>query len=94
VRKAGFRACYNRSLLSTDPSNQQGELRLLIDVGANGEVTDARAEGGKGLDADLIACLLRRAKSATFLPPEPPGTAMTLSLPLKFEIVRRKSVYR
>jgi hypothetical protein len=81
--KAGLRACFNRGL-STDPS-QRGTLRVIVEIGPGGEVTDARAEGGDQLERETIACVLRRVRSATFLSPET-GSA-TLAVPMTFDII-------
>jgi hypothetical protein len=83
--KAGIYACLNRGPVAN--AIQQGELRVVVEIGVKGEVTGARAVGGDGLIQETIDCILRRVKSSNFLPPDPAGTRARLILPMTFKLV-------
>jgi tetratricopeptide (TPR) repeat protein len=74
-----FRACYQRALAS-DP-DLQGTVRLSILVGADGRVTECSGTGF-GLPVETIDCLLIRAASTQFDPPE--GGKAVIAVPITF----------
>jgi hypothetical protein len=65
--RAGFRACYNRALVSN--SEQGGTLRVTAKLDANGGVTDATAERAGHLSQETTDCVLRRVQAARFAAP-------------------------
>jgi len=79
--RAGFRNCFQRGL-AQDPT-AQGSLRLAIQVGPAGQVTNATPSGVTGnLPAAVVACVVARARAAQFDPPDS-GSA-TLAVPVTF----------
>jgi hypothetical protein len=65
--RAGFRACYNRTL-AQDP-DAQGKIALSLQVGANGEVTSVTANPSGAIPGALVSCIRARARAAVFDPP-------------------------
>lgn len=80
---AGFRRCFNRGL-QEDP-NMHGNLKLVLTLGPNGEVTRTDSTGGTGLSDTVIACAKARASSAQFAPPEGAGPT-TITIPLTLSV--------
>jgi hypothetical protein len=80
--RAGFRACYNRGLASNP--DLQGQVKIVAKVGPNGEVLSATPQGGGGLGAEVVECVVRRVKSASFAPPE--GGGATIVIPVTFAL--------
>jgi len=78
--RPGFRACYNAGLAS-DPT-MSGKIVLLIKVGTNGDVEQVAKGGGSGLSSDVEACIMNRARSATFVAPG--GDGSTVNVPVTF----------
>ncbi|RYZ07817.1 MAG: AgmX/PglI C-terminal domain-containing protein [Myxococcales bacterium] len=77
--RADFRACYQAAL--NDDWYLQGRLRLTIQVGPNGHVTSARIKS-LGLPAGVVDCVLKRASSTVFVPPE--GGKAVIAVPVTF----------
>jgi len=80
--RAGFRACYNRGLASNP--DLQGQVKIVAKVGPNGEVLSATPQGGAGLGNEVVDCVVRRVKSASFAPPE--GGGATIVIPVTFAL--------
>jgi hypothetical protein len=80
--RAGFRACYNRGLASNP--DLQGQVKVVAKVGPNGEVLSATPQGGAGLGPEVVECVVRRVKSASFAPPE--GGGATIVIPVTFAL--------
>jgi hypothetical protein len=80
--RAGFRACYNRGL-GNNP-DLQGQVKIVAKVGPNGEVLSATPQGGAGLGTEVVDCVVRRVKSASFAPPE--GGGATIVIPVTFAL--------
>jgi hypothetical protein len=80
--RAGFRACYNRGLASNP--DLQGQVKIVAKVGPNGEVLSATPQGGGGLGPEVVECVVRRVKSASFAPPE--GGGATIVIPVTFAL--------
>ena len=76
--RPGFRACYNKGL-AADP-DLQGSITIAITVAPNGDVTNATKKSG-GLSPDVDACMLRKAKNATF---DASPSGGTVSVPIQF----------
>lgn len=79
--RPGFRSCYNKGLAS-DPS-MEGSITIAITVAKNGDVDDVVKKSGHGLSSDVEACIIKRARNATFDAPTSGGTA-TISVPVTF----------
>jgi tetratricopeptide (TPR) repeat protein len=77
--RSDFGTCY-RVALSADPQ-AQGSLRVTMQVGADGRVTHVKA-AALSLDVSTVDCVLRRAGSARFSPPE--GGNGQIAVPLTF----------
>jgi hypothetical protein len=80
--RAGFRACYNRGLANNP--DLQGQVKIVAKVGPNGEVLSATPQGGGGLGDEVVNCVVRRVKSASFAPPE--GGGATIVIPVTFAL--------
>ena len=79
--RAGFRNCYQRGL-ALDPT-AQGSLRLTIQVGSTGQVTNVTTSGVTGgLPAAVVACVVARARAAQFDAPQ--GGTATIAVPVSF----------
>jgi hypothetical protein len=78
--RAGFRACYQRGL-SENP-DAAGSIRLTIRVGAGGEVAGVSPAPSGSLPASVISCVVARAQSAQFDPPE--GGSAVIAVPVTF----------
>ena len=74
-----FRGCYNRGLAS-DPT-MQGDVKLQFRIEPSGSVSSVTKVGGAGLSSEVESCLIKRLQHASF---DPPGTAKTVNLPLRF----------
>ncbi len=77
--QADFRACYRRSLATN--SDVEGKVELVLQVAADGHVTNVRAERST-LPAYSVDCLRERASIARFDPPM--GGATQLTVPVTF----------
>ena len=77
--QADFRACYRRSLATN--SDVEGKVDLVLQVAADGHVTNVKAQGSS-LPNYAVDCLLKRASIARFDPPM--GGATQLMLPVTF----------
>ncbi len=77
--KAKFRRCYDKGLL-VNPM-MSGAVMISAKVSANGEVLAADARDNTGLDADVVTCLQRAVRGASFAAPG--GTGSTLNIPVK-----------
>ncbi len=84
--RAGFRACYNRAI-GISPA-QKGSLRIVARLNEQGAVTQARAEGGRGLAPETIDCIVRRVQSASFSAPE--GSNVVVAIPLTLELAEEE----
>jgi outer membrane biosynthesis protein TonB len=76
--RAGVRACYERQLAS-EPG-RRGTIDVMIDIGANGAVDQVRIDGSPELTSEMLDCVSRRVKSATFVSPEPDGSKATMAI--------------
>ncbi len=79
--RGGFRACYRRGL-DEDP-NMRGSVRIVANIGSNGEVRSVQAAGAAGLSAGVVACVKNRVASAQFSAPD--GGSATVVIPVGFE---------
>ncbi len=77
--QADFRACYRASLATN--SDVEGKVELLLQVAADGHVTNVKAQGSS-LPNYAVDCLIKRASIARFDPPM--GGATQLTLPVTF----------
>lgn len=77
--RAEFRACYQRALV--DAPELHGSVRIVIRVGADGHVVDARG-AAFGLRAPDVDCLLKRAVLGVFAPPQ--GGSAIIAVPVTF----------
>ena len=78
--RSGFRTCYNRGLQS-DPS-MAGKVVVSAKISPNGEVASADSAQNTGLSSDVVQCILRRVRTATFDGPGPNGS--TIQIPVTF----------
>jgi hypothetical protein len=78
--RTGFRTCYNRGLLS-DPT-MAGKVVVSAKISPNGEVASADSAQNTGLSSDVVQCILRKVRTATFDGPGPNGA--TLQIPVTF----------
>jgi hypothetical protein len=78
--RAGFRACYQRGL--AENPDAAGSIRLTIRVGAGGEVAGVSPAPSGSLPASVISCVVARAQSAQFDPPE--GGSAVIAVPVTF----------
>jgi hypothetical protein len=78
--RPGFRSCYNKGL-ANDPS-MAGKLVLAIKIAPNGDVSNVSKVGGSGLSPDVEACIMRKARNATF--DAPGGSGSTVQVPVTF----------
>ena len=90
--KAGFRACYNRGLVSNPDA--RGEIRIAIKVGPEGEVTEASLEPTGTLTDEITDCVRRRAEMANFVAPEPSSSQATISFTLTLSQGERGTDFR
>lgn len=74
-----FRTCYQRGLKAD--RDLQGKVRITIRVGPNGHVVEATAKSD-GLPSDVVDCVLKRASSTVFSPPE--GGSAVIAVPVTF----------
>jgi hypothetical protein len=77
--RAGMRACYLRSL--EDDAPDASSVVLYLTVSTNGSVRAVRQEGASEIDEGAVACMIRRAQTATFPPPvgEPAEVVLRVS---------------
>lgn len=80
--RAGFRACYNRGLANNP--DLHGSVKIVARVGPNGDVVSATPQGGTTLGQDVVDCVVRRVKSASFDPPS--GGGATVVIPVTFAL--------
>jgi hypothetical protein len=69
-------------LTPQEQANQGGAI--VAKVGPNGEVLSATPQGGGGLGTEVVDCVVRRVKSASFAPPE--GGGATIVIPVTFAL--------
>ena len=77
--KSKFRRCYDKGLLVNPVMS--GAVIISAKVSPSGEVLSADARDNTGLDADVVACLQRAVRGASFAAPG--GTGSTLNIPVK-----------
>jgi hypothetical protein len=65
--RAGFRACYNRTLQAIPDA--KGVVDFTVSVAADGAVSAVRAQPRSKFPADALNCLTARARAAQFDPP-------------------------
>ena len=75
----GFRSCYQEGLV--EDHDLEGSVRIVIHVGENGYVSDAQGTA-TGIPSSVVDCVLRRARSAKFDPPE--GGSAVIAVPVTF----------
>lgn len=81
--RAAFRGCYQRGL--AENPDIQGSLRLTIQVGTGGAVTNVTPVGTSGnLPASVVGCVVARARAAQFDPPD--GGTATIAVPITFTL--------
>jgi len=78
--RPSFRTCYNRGLQS-DPS-MAGKVIVSAKIAPNGEVASADSSQNTGLSTDVVQCILRRVRTATFETQGPIGS--TIQIPITF----------
>ncbi|HET9958372.1 MAG TPA: AgmX/PglI C-terminal domain-containing protein [Polyangiaceae bacterium] len=78
--RAGFRACYQRGL--NENPDASGSIRLTIQVGPGGEVSNVTAVPSGSLPPSVVSCVQARARAAQFDRPE--GGAATIQVPVQF----------
>ncbi|WP_394824789.1 AgmX/PglI C-terminal domain-containing protein [Pendulispora albinea] len=76
-----FRQCYQRYGLSVDPS-MAGAVTIVTKVGPNGEVSAADPSGVSGLSNEVVSCIQRAVRNASFAAPG--GTGGVIQIPIKF----------
>lgn len=79
--RAGFRACYQRTL--DKYPDAEGSVRLVLHVGSNGEVSNVAASPGGNLPGMLVSCLVNRARMAQFNAPEGGSAAVIVPVSVK-----------
>jgi len=77
--REGFQHCYAAALAADQ--QVEGSSRIVINVGADGTVVEARALG-VGLPVDMVDCMLRRAVAGLFDPPD--GGSAVIVVPITF----------
>ena len=80
--RAAFRSCYNRSL-DDDPKNQ-GELRLVLQVGPDGAVRSVDGSPSRSLSAPLVNCVKTRVRHGRFSVAA--GRQATVTVSVRFEL--------
>src|SRR5690606_12392102 len=78
--RAGFRACYQRSL--AENPDAQGSIHLTLRVGPGGEVQGVTASTTGSLPASVVACVKARASAGQFAPPD--GGSAIVKVPVTF----------
>jgi hypothetical protein len=78
--RPGFRTCYNKGLQS-DPS-MAGKVLVSARISPNGEVASAGSSENTGLSSDVVECILRKVRTATFDTPGSNGS--TIQIPVTF----------
>jgi hypothetical protein len=78
--RPGFRQCYVREIERN--ADAQGNIRLTLRVGENGEVLSVQAAAGGNLGSAMVACIQARAGAAQFKPPE--GGSAAVVVPVIF----------
>ncbi|HKY39867.1 MAG TPA: tetratricopeptide repeat protein [Polyangiaceae bacterium] len=77
--RADFRKCYQAALV--EDAQLLGSVRIRIEVGADGRVTESKGLGF-GLPVELVDCVLRRAAATEFDAPE--GGKAVIMVPVTF----------
>jgi hypothetical protein len=77
--RTAFRECYQHALV--EAPELRGSVRIVIRVGADGHVVDARG-AAMGLRSRDVDCLLKRAVLGVFAPPE--GGSAIIAVPVTF----------
>src|SRR5262245_27943153 len=62
-----FRRCFQRAL--EDDPNMEGKVKLRVNLGPKGEVTNVTPSHRVGLSKEMVACCARAAATKTFDPP-------------------------
>jgi len=75
--RSGFRRCYKQGLKQNPKA--KGSIRLVLNVGPNGEVANAKATPTGDLEA-TAACCKSRATAAQFAPPDGGKAELVISL--------------
>ena len=78
--RAGFRACYARSIEAAEDTPDASTFSLRLVVMPNGSVRSVTAVGASGLERSAVDCMIRRAQMATF--PASRGDRIEVVLPL------------
>ena len=78
--RAGFRACYARSIEAAEDPPDASTFSLRLVVMPNGSVRSVTALGASGAPPSLVDCMVRRAQMATF--PASMGDGIEIVLPL------------
>ncbi len=78
--RAGFRRCYQLAL-DQNP-DVSGSIKLVIRVGAGGEVTGVSASQSGNLPPSVVTCVKARAQAAEFAPPD--GGSAAINVPVTF----------
>ncbi|MBI5537265.1 MAG: AgmX/PglI C-terminal domain-containing protein [Deltaproteobacteria bacterium] len=79
--RPGFRQCYMRQGLEVNP-DMEGSVRLTIQVGPNGEVSNAFASASGSISAAVSNCIVGVGRRAQFDPPEG-GVGTTVVVPIQ-----------
>lgn len=74
-----FQRCYQSTL--ADDRRVEGSARVVMKVGADGSITETKALG-VGLPVQMVECILRRALTDGFDPPD--GGSAVIAVPVTF----------
>jgi len=78
--RAGFRACYARSIEAAEEPPDASTFSLRLTVMPNGSVRSVTAQGASGVEPAAVECIVRRAQMTTF--PASMGDGVEIVLPL------------
>src|SRR5688500_5674066 len=78
--KTGFRNCYQKGL--NENPDSQGSIRLTIQIGPGGEVSNVTASASGNLSPAVVACVQARARAGQFDPPD--GGSAAIIVPVTF----------
>ena len=78
--KGGFRNCYQKGL--NENPDAQGSIRLTIQIGPGGEVSNVTASSTGNLSPGVVACVQARARAGQFDPPD--GGSAVIVVPVTF----------
>ena len=82
--RAGFRNCYQHGL---QDSGEQGDLRLSLEIGSNGTVTNVDYTVSGNLKPGMVECVTARAKAGEF---QLVGDSAEVSIRATFKYERSK----